>query len=311
MLFLREQAAEYSAEREAECVDLRAAFILEPAVSRADGSQPLLPRGRVLRAHGFPVPGDHGGKHGVPLCDQRVRDHANIRGRAADAVQRNAADGVSLVKQRPGKIVVKRRPLVEHRLVRQVILERFKDGRHSDSLPVRAERLQQLLRLAVYVPGTNGDDEVAFPGVLVEIQANLLKRRDIDGVMAHIVDGGDHIPRVHDAGVLFTPRVDVRHKHAIRVRKAGHVVAKQRTRARIAVTLKHAIELPVRNARCCIQRCADLVRVVAVIVINLDAVALAVKLKAAAGIAKLVQRACQHRKRNPVPVGKRRSRRAN
>jgi len=81
--------------------------------------------------------------------------------------------------------------------------------------------------------------------------------------------------------VLFAAGIDIGHKHRIRIAEAGDVFAEERLCAGVAVALEHAVQLVVRHAGCSIERCADLTRVMTVIVEITDAVALAVVFKAA------------------------------
>ncbi|MPM49842.1 hypothetical protein SDC9_96574 [bioreactor metagenome] len=64
------------------------------------------------------------------MCE-RIRHDADVRGRAADAVQHEAADGAALDEQRLGQVVVKRRAHVHHALVRQVFLQNLNERRHA------------------------------------------------------------------------------------------------------------------------------------------------------------------------------------
>ena len=100
------------------------------------------------------------------------------------------------------------------------------------------------------------------------------------------LDGRYHIARMDDARILLPTGIDVRHEHGVCAGKAGDPLGEQRSRARIAVALKHAVEMLVRQARGGFQRGADLIRMVSIVMKHANAVALSIEFKPAARVAE-------------------------
>ena len=147
-------------------------------------------------------------------------------------------------------------------------------------------RLQQFSGLPIDVTAADRNHNIAGLGMCIKILGNLFKGSKITRVMRFLVDPRNHIPGMHNAGIDFSSRIDVRNKHFIRICKTGNIFAEQRPRTRIAVALEHTEDPFVRNPCGRLQRCRDFVRMMTVIVENLYAVFLAEQFKPALRIDK-------------------------
>ena len=94
--------------------------------------------------------------------------------------------------------------------------------------------------MAINISAADSNNDIARNGVFVKICRDILECAEILCVVRFAIDAFYHVACMYNTGVDLPSRIDIRYQHFVCVTEAGHMLAEQRSCARIAVALKHA-----------------------------------------------------------------------